>query len=312
VLDLNSVLQNFSNMLPRLLGEDVVLETKYAQDLSRIEADTGMLEQVVMNLAVNARDAMPKGGKLLISTSSVEVDEQKAKQHADARTGPFSCLTVTDTGCGMERKTLERIFEPFFTTKEVGKGTGLGLATVYGIVKQHQGWIELSSEVGVGTTFKVYFPAVAHEDEPAPESSASTEAIRGGKETILLVEDEPMLRELVREILLSYEYHVLEAGSGVEALRVWDECNENINLLLTDMVMPEGMTGSELATQLKKRKPDLKVIFTSGYSPEILGREFGNSCDAFISKPYLPPQLAQLVRQCLDSAPKRHHELIEA
>ena len=211
----------------------------------------------------------------------------------------------------MDRKTLSRIFEPFFTTKEVGKGTGLGLATVYGIVKQHQGWIDLSSEVGVGTTFKVYFPVVPQSDEPTVESTIAAETIRGGKETILLVEDEPMLRELVREILLSYDYHVLEAGTGVEALRIWDECNEDIDLLVTDMVMPEGMTGSELAAQLKKRKPELKVIFTSGYSPEVLGREFGQNCDSFISKPYCHHNLLNWFASVL-LVPKRHQELIEA
>src|SRR5207247_6742825 len=161
VQSLNWVLQNLGNMLPRLLGEDILLETNYLPGLPQIEADTGMLEQVVMNLAVNARDAMPKGGKLLIRTSMMHITQEYVRHHPDARVGNFCCLTVTDTGCGMERKTLERIFEPFFTTKEVGKGTGLGLATVYGIVKQHQGWVEVTSQIGVGTTFKVYFSAVA-------------------------------------------------------------------------------------------------------------------------------------------------------
>jgi two-component system cell cycle sensor histidine kinase/response regulator CckA len=301
VLDLNAVLQNFSNMLPRLLGEDVSLEAHYIPNLPRIEADTGMLEQIVMNLAVNARDAMPKGGKLVIATSSVVLDEAYARLHADARAGEFVCLTVTDSGCGMDRKTLDRIFEPFFSTKEVGKGTGLGLATVYGIVKQHQGWIEVASQVGNGTTFKIYLPAVRANAEAPTESSTAPDHVRGGKETILLVEDEPVLREFVGEVLHHYNYRVVEAGSGIEALRVWDEQDGKIDLLLTDMVMPEGMTGNELATQLKRRKPNLKLIFTSGYSSEVMGIDFNHSGASFLSKPYPPVQLAQLVRQCLDA-----------
>src|SRR6185295_15517377 len=161
LVDLNAVLQNLGNMLPRLLGEDIAFEIQYEPNLPQIEADTGMLEQVVMNLAVNARDAMPKGGKLSISTVVTRINQDYVRLHPEARAGNFCCLTVADTGCGMDRKILERIFEPFFTTKEVGKGTGLGLATVYGIVKQHQGWVEVTSQVTVGTTFKVYFPAIA-------------------------------------------------------------------------------------------------------------------------------------------------------
>lgn len=300
VLDLEAVLQNLANMLQRLLGEDIALETDYAHDVPHIEADTGMLEQVVMNLAVNARDAMPGGGKLSLGTAGVIVDSAYANQHPDARAGNFVCLTVTDTGCGMDRKTLERIFEPFFTTKEVGKGTGLGLATVYGIVKQHQGWVEVSSQPGAGTTFKIFLPAVARTVEAANEGADAPEPVHGGQETILVVEDEPVLREFVREYLESYSYRVLEAGSGAEALRVWDESNGEIDLLLTDMVMPEGMTGRELAAQLKRRKPGLKVIYSSGYSPENLGRDFGQSETVFLSKPYMPPQLARVVRQSLD------------
>jgi two-component system cell cycle sensor histidine kinase/response regulator CckA len=308
VLDLNSVLQNLGKMLPRLLGEDIVLQMEYAEVVPRIEADTGMVEQVVMNLAVNARDAMPKGGHLSISTEGAVIEEDYARRHPDSRPGQYACLTVTDTGCGMDAKTLERIFEPFFTTKAVGKGTGLGLATVYGIVKQHQGWLEVASEVGSGTMFKVFFPGVAKVEEPSADSTATPAAVRGGSETILLVEDEPVLRELVREILQAYEYHVIEAGSGVEALRVWDEFNGQVDLLLTDMVMPEGMTGGELAAQLRRRKPTLRVIFSSGYSPEALGRDFTHEDTLFLPKPYLPPQLASLVRQSLDTAPKVHAE----
>ena len=215
----------------------------------------------------------------------------------------------------MDRTTLERIFEPFFTTKEAGKGTGLGLATVYGIVKQHKGWIEVTSQPGCGATFKIYLPAAAVPPTGAYDAAApahAPRAVRGGKEVILLVEDETTLRELVRDVLRGYDYRVLEAASGVEALRVWDEHDGQVDLLLTDMVMPEGLSGSDLAARLKQRKPELKVIYTSGYSAEVLGREFGNTETAFLSKPYLPPQLAQLVRQSLDQAPRKQAELVPA
>jgi two-component system, cell cycle sensor histidine kinase and response regulator CckA len=312
VLDLNSVLGNLANMLPRLLGEHILLETNYSKEIPSVEADTGMLEQIVMNLAVNARDAMPKGGRLNISTSSVQVEPDYARKHPDARPGDFVCLTVADTGCGMDARTLERIFEPFFTTKEVGKGTGLGLATVYGIVKQHRGWIEVSSEVSQGTAFKVYFPGLDRELDPNTEFLPAVGTIQGGKETVLLVEDEPVLRELVHEILSGYQYRVIQAGTGIEALRLWDEYDGKVDLLLTDMVMPEGMNGSELAEQLKRRKPDLKVIFTSGYSSDAVGRDFNQEEAVFLPKPYLPPQLAQLVRRCLDTPSRKSHHAAES
>ena len=312
VLDLNLVLQNLANMLQRLLGEDITLEADYCRKLPCIDADTGMLEQIVMNLAVNSRDAMPKGGKLSISTASVLIDREYVSHHPDSRTGSFVCLTVTDTGCGMDRKTLDRIFEPFFSTKEVGKGTGLGLATVYGLVKQHQGWIQVSSSVGVGTTFKIYFPAAVSKHDQSDSGSQASDPVRGGKETIMVVEDEPVLRELVCEILKQYDYNVIEAGSGVEALRVWDEFDGEVDLLLTDMVMPEGMTGRELAVQLKKRKPDLRVIYSSGYSPDSNGKDFSQNDTVFLAKPYLPPQLARTVRASLDSSARRTVELVTA
>ncbi len=300
ILDLNAVLQNLKSMLPRLIGEDITLEIQCQADLPCIQADAGMVEQIVMNLAVNSRDAMPKGGKFTITTSAAEIDVAYQRQHPEAILGWFACLTVSDTGCGMEPKVLQRIFEPFFTTKEVGKGTGLGLATVYGVVKQHHGWIEVQSEIGVGTTFKVFLPVAGKASETPAAPSVKSETVKGGKETLLLVEDEIGLLELVREILQQYEYRVLIASSGVEALRVWDESNGQVDLLLTDMIMPGGMTGSDLAMELKKRKPGLKVIYASGYSSALTGKEFTTGENIFLAKPYQPNQVAQLIRNTLD------------
>lgn len=303
VLDLDAVLGNMAKMLHRLLGEDIALELKCANGVLPIEGDAGMIEQIIMNLAVNSRDAMPKGGQLLITTTSPDVDESYVRQHPEARRGRAVCLTVTDTGCGMDAQTQSRIFEPFFTTKEVGKGTGLGLATVYGIVKQHQGWLELKSQVGVGTTFNIFLPRSSKPLETGVEKTTPAPPIAPGrKETILLVEDEPMLRELARVILTDYEYQVLEAASGVEALKVWEQHSGQVDLLLTDMVMPEGINGRELADTLKARKPSLKIIYTSGYSAEVMGADMGHRDVRFLQKPYPPPQLAKAVRECLDVA----------
>ena len=304
MLDLNAVLHNLEYMLPRMLGEHITLEVHCSPDLPRIAADIAMVEQIVMNLVVNARDAMPKGGKLLIETSAVEIDSLYIRLRPEAHAGRFTCLSVTDTGCGMERSVLQRIFEPFFTTKEVGKGTGLGLATVYGIVKQHRGWIEVQSKVGLGTTFKVFFPVAGETSHlstgPAPES----ETVKGGRETILLVEDEKELLELMREVLQQYQYRILTASSGTEALLVWDEHHGRIDLLMTDMIMPGGMTGDELATELKRRRPDLKIIYASGYTSAFVGRDFGRDAITFLAKPYQPLQVAQLIRETLDASSK--------
>jgi PAS domain S-box-containing protein len=302
VLDLNDVIRNLTTMLQRLLGEDIKLESSCASTLPAIEADGGMIEQIIMNLSVNARDAMPKGGKLVIATAPVTIDTSYVQQHPEAHTGGFVCLSVTDTGVGMSKETLSRIFEPFFTTKDVGKGTGLGLATVYGIIKQHQGWVEVSSEVGIGTTFRIYLPASARAVEAAADKNSPKSAVKGGSETILLVEDEPVLRELACLILKDYQYDVLEAASGVEALKVFERHNGQVDLLLTDMVMPEGMTGRELAEQLKSRKPELKVVYTSGYSSDVTGADIGLNGSRFLQKPYAPPLLAKTVRECLDVA----------
>jgi nitrogen-specific signal transduction histidine kinase len=300
-LDLRKVVSDLLKMLKRLLGETVTLDFQSPRELPLVQADTGMIEQVVMNLTVNARDAMPKGGTLTISTNSIEMDDAYVQTHPEARPGRFVCLRVSDTGCGMDSATMARIFEPFFTTKDVGKGTGLGLATVYGIVKQHEGWVEVSSELGQGSTFSIFFPASS---EPvttrAPEVDIAVE-VRGGHETILVVEDEPLLREMAHLILQNCGYKVLEAGSGAEALQVWERNPGAIDLIVTDIVMPGGMTGRELAAKLLDQHPRTKIIFTSGYNVEETNTDFFRRGGAvFLQKPYTRPKLAKIVRDTLD------------
>jgi len=303
-LDLREVVAHLSKMLQRLLGEPIQLDFTSPPQLPLVHADAGMIDQILMNLAVNARDAMPKGGRLIISTEAVEITDSYVETHAEARPGQFVTLRVADTGCGMDPQTLARIFEPFFTTKEVGKGTGLGLATVYGIVKQHAGWIEVASEVGQGTVFTVYLPASAAAAETPPdETSAPAGEMRGGNETILVVEDELVLREMACTILQDCGYRIMEAGTGREALQIWDRRRQDIDLVLTDMVMPEGMSGMELAHQLHATKPTVKIILASGYSMDDLDTNFlRDGYAAFLQKPYTYTALAKAVRACLDQS----------
>ena len=302
-IDLNDVVNNMSKMLQRLIGETVTLQCRLPSHLPPIQGDVGMMEQVLMNLAVNARDAMPKGGELIISTEAVPVSETYVRAHTGSRTGNFVCLNVQDTGSGMDAATLKRIFEPFFTTKPAGKGTGLGLATVYGIVKQHSGWIEVQSQPGDGTTFKIYFPATTRQaEEKQSETVAPASQVRGGGETILVVEDEPVLRDLAQLILQDCGYRVVQAGSGVEALTIWQSNQGGIDLLLTDMIMPDGLSGKDLAESLLENKPTLKVIFTSGYNVDDLGTDFvRKNASHFLQKPYTRVTLAKAVRECLDA-----------
>ncbi len=300
LLDLNEVIQRVAQMLRRVLGENVQFRCNLAPRLPLVEADTTMMEQVIMNLSVNARDAMPGGGSLTIGTVPVMVSRAYVERNPEAREGTFICLSASDNGTGIEADKLSKLFEPFFTTKEVGKGTGLGLATVYGIVKQHQGWIEVESEVGKGTVFKVYLPGT-NKSMQVRNGKATPLNVRGGKETVLLVEDEAGVLTLARGILKSYGYDVLEARSGVEALRIWAQHDTRIDLLLTDIVMPEGMSGLDLAKKLRTEKRDLKVLYSSGYSIEVAGQDFGlTEGMAFLKKPYQPVALAQKVRECLD------------
>jgi PAS domain S-box-containing protein len=300
-LDLNESINEMTKMLRRILGEDIKMQFKFAMQPLFIHADPGMLDQVLMNLAVNSRDAMPKGGRLVIETSAVELDKAAAAQIPHARPGSFVCLSVSDTGCGIPPENFQRIFEPFFTTKDVGKGTGLGLATVFGIVQLHQGWIGFHSQIGCGTTFRIYLPQLAGMTGKKPEQHALA-AVRGGVETILLVEDDAALRASVRKILSQLGYCVLEAVNGIEALKIWEQYRDGIHLLLTDVVMPGGMSGIDLGERLLKENPKLKVIYNSGYSAEVAGKDFPLKEGVnFLAKPVQAFKLAQTVRQNLDA-----------
>jgi len=254
-LDLRETVGNMTKMLQRLIGENITLDFHPPARLPVVQGDGGMMEQVVMNLSVNARDAMPRGGALTIGLETVRIDENYLEMHPQAHVGNFVRLRVTDTGSGMDASTLAHIFEPFFTTKEIGKGTGLGLATVYGIVKQHDGWLEVASEPGRGTTFDIFFAAENEMAVTADQEIAPTAPVIGGTESILIVEDEPVLREMARDILESCGYKILEASSGRDALEVWNRRAHPVDLLLTDMVMPEGVSGVDLADKLLAIQP---------------------------------------------------------
>jgi CheY-like chemotaxis protein len=291
-------------MLRRVLGENIQLQFKFAVQDMFIHADAGMMDQVLLNLAVNSRDAMPNGGQLIIETSAVDFDESVGALSAQARPGSFVCLSVSDSGCGIPAENLPRIFEPFFTTKDIGKGTGLGLATVFGIVQQHQGWVNVYSEAGHGTTFRVYIPRLARVVIEEPEEPAST-SMRGGSETILLAEDDAILRTSVNRTLSKLGYRVIEAADGAGALEVWRHHRDEIHLLITDMMMPGGMSGKALGETLLKEKPELNVIYVSGHSADVAGSEVSLEPDVnFLTKPFQARKLAQTVRRMLDENPK--------
>ena len=299
-VDLGAVVSDSAKMLKRLVGETIAVETEFADPPPLTEADVGMIEQIVLNLSVNARDAMPEGGVLTVRTRHRVVDDAEAERNPEAYAGRFVCLSVTDTGCGMDKETQARIFEPFFTTKEVGKGTGLGLATVYGIVKQHRGWIELDSTVGAGTTFSIVFPA-AEADVGNTTRMRKSDATRGGDECILVAEDEAPLRKMLSRTLHRFGYKVLEAGDGPTALAVWKDHLDEIDLLLTDMVMPDGMNGRDLAESIHADRPGVPVIYTSGYTPELFGENGEMDKEiVFVAKPYRMATVVDLIRQVLD------------
>jgi PAS domain S-box-containing protein len=298
-LDLNEVVSNMFRMLQRILGEDVTLTIEPSPRPALVHGDAVMMEQIVLNLAVNARDAMPDGGRLTIATSMEQIGAAYVRDNPEATPGRFVCLSVTDSGCGIAPDHLARIFEPFFTTKTVNKGTGLGLATVYGIVNQHHGWLTVQSEIGKGSTFTAYLPL--NERPSAITRSRAAESARGGQETILLVEDEDPVRLLARMVLERSGYAVLDAPHGVAALAIWKEERNRIDLLFTDMVMPEGLSGRQLADRVLADRPDMRIIITSGYSVEVFGKELAPSDHVtFLQKPYQPQPLLACVRAMLD------------
>jgi PAS domain S-box-containing protein len=300
ILDLNSITVEIAKMLPRLIGEDIDLRILTNASLGWVKADQSQIEQVLINLAVNARDAMPKGGRLTIETATVDLDESYVRQHVSARPGPYVVLAVRDTGVGMDAETQAHCFEPFFTTKEQGRGTGLGLATVYGVVKQSGGWIWVYSELGQGTTFKIYLPRVP-QDAEAETHPTSLGSAPHGTETILVVEDQEGIRELARDFLASCGYEVLVASDGAEALKIAERHEDPIHLVLTDVVMP-NLNGHELAQRLTASRPSMKILFMSGYTERAASPHDSLPQDAIsLEKPFSLHMLATKVRQALES-----------
>ncbi len=296
-VNLNMVVARVEQLLRRLIGEDIVLITRPTEELGTVQADPNQLEQVLLNLAVNARDAMPQGGTLIIETANVVLDASYIYARGDVISGPYVLLAVSDTGCGMDRDTQARIFEPFFTTKEAGKGTGLGLATVYGIVQQSGGYIWVYSEVSHGTTFRIYLPQVGAPTWTSP-SAADLEPPAHDTGTILLVEDEPLVRELAGRVLRARGYQVLEAGDGATALRIASEHMARIDVLLTDVVMPGGMSGPQVAERLIAHHPGLAVLYMSGYTDTALAHHAAfEHRPALLQKPFVPAGLLRAVWQ---------------
>jgi len=299
-LNLNAAITESLKFLGRVIGEHIELKLDLEPDIYTIHADVAQIEQVLTNLCINARDAMPREGRLIIETKNVTLDESYVESHPDARTGNYVMLGVVDNGEGMDQTTRERIFEPFFTTKEFGKGTGLGLAMVYGIIKQHGGMIYVYSELGLGTSFKIYLPAVEHPAEPL--SATRQEAPIGGTETILLAEDEKAVRELVVAVLTGLGYRVMTANNGEEAVALFEEHESEIDLILSDTIMPK-LGGKELFETVHRRKPNLKFVFMSGYNLDTVG-EGGlpvNDVD-FLQKPFSPVVLGRKIREVLDGS----------
>ncbi len=306
LVNLNDVILNLDKLLRRLITADIELVILPAPDLGIARVDPGQLEQILINLVVNARDAMPDGGKLTISTQQMFVDVEQTRHFVDFETGSYVVLQVRDTGTGISEEVKSRIFEPFFTTKELGKGTGLGLATCYGIVKQSHGHIDVESELGAGSVFTLYFPCVKNAQTKAPGTAVSSpEDLKGGKETILVVEDEPALRQIIAEFLEQHGYHILTAEHGEDALRLVENNGDlQLDLLVTDMVMPR-LGGTSLAEAMKKRQPNLKVMFMSGYADEMIThQEWLSENTKFIQKPFTVDTLTQEIRDFLDTPPE--------
>jgi two-component system, cell cycle sensor histidine kinase and response regulator CckA len=309
-LDLNETVRRMQIMLNRLIGDDVVLTSALCPDLGTITADPSQVEQVLMNLTINARDAMPKGGKILIATSNVEIDEVHARQPPFARPGRYVRLTVSDTGTGMDAETQSQIFEPFFSTKAPGKGTGLGLSTVLGIVNQSGGSIAVYSELNHGTTFKVYFRR--HGESAVTATLGRENPVPGGRETILLVDDAVALRQLTQRLPQDCGYTVLESGDPAEALRIAAEYPGSLPLMITDVVMP-GFSGSVLAEKLAASRPETKVLYASGYTDEaVIPLPTPGQHYAFLEKPFTREDLLRKVRELLDGSPQKSHSPTQA
>jgi CheY-like chemotaxis protein len=300
VVDLNEIIADMGTLLRRVIDEDIVLQTNFAEDLWQVRADAGQVEQVIMNLVVNARDALPNGGAISVQTANVDIPTDMPDSKLDLRPGSYVQLTVSDNGVGMDCQTQAHIFEPFFTTKEQGKGTGLGLATVYGIVKQSNGNIRVQSEPGCGTTFKVYLPrAVSLETASTRSSKYASEARLG--ETVLLIEDEAAVRTLTRRVLESRGFNVLDAGTGAAAVRIAEDYNGPIHLLLCDVVLPD-MNGREIGERIIRIRPETRPLFVSGYTD--YDAKLQGVIDArapFLEKPFTPDSLTRKVREVLDA-----------
>ena len=298
VINLNSLLEDLTKMLKRMIGEDIQVRMMLDPNAGNIMADPGQIEQIVMNFIINSRDAMPEGGTLTIETQAVDLDEDYCRTHAEITPGTYIALCVTDTGKGMPPEIMEKIFDPFFTTKTKGAGTGLGLSTVYGIVKQHNGHIYVYSELGSGTTFKIYFKEIKKTADG--KTSKQFQPMKGGTETILVADDEISIRKLVRDTLAPLGYKVLEAADGQEALEYFQRHRDEIDMLLTDVVMPR-MTGKKLAKKLLEEKPDLKVLYMSGYTDNVIAHQGILDKDIeFINKPLVPSILTKKIRAVLE------------
>jgi CheY-like chemotaxis protein len=308
-INLNTIVSNIAQMLQRMIGENITVSLDLHPDLWFIQADKSKIEQIILNLAVNARDAMPEGGILNIKTENIHISDELVSRIPNSRQGQFICLTITDSGTGIDKQTLIHIFEPFFTTKEAGKGTGLGLSVVYGIVKEHNGWINAESEVDKGTTFKIYFPAQPHATKSdKQETQALPSNLKGKKERILLIEDEEDVREVVATVLIDNDYTVIEAETASEALDIFNKEKVKFDLVLSDMILPD-QNGLKLVEQLLARDPELNVILSSGYTdysahmPVIKEKGY-----FFLQKPYSIDKLLQMIKQALGRKGKKTSE----
>ena len=301
LLNLGQVVNNLEEMLRRLLGDHITFEVNAAPDLPPVQADLGMMEQVIMNLSVNARDAMPTGGKLSVNIDPLVITIDDVQKNSEIRPGQYLRLSFSDTGGGIAPELLPRIFDPFFTTKEIGKGTGLGLAMVYGIVKQHNGWVEVQSAANTGTTFRIFLPACMDGSRPQDPSQTAKTPAGNGTECVLVVEDEDHVRTLTVAALRKNGYRVWAAASGKDALDIFQDHSPEIDLLFTDVMMPGNLLGDELAARMRVTKPALAVLYTSGYTPEVAKTELWRDGN-FLTKPFTPAQMLATVRRCLDHA----------